>query len=224
MTQHSVSLRRLSGVGLAAAILALCIALGACSITAPSVLQPTATGTPSTPATTPSTTGTPQATASPTAVPAQASVVEVSSQIVSVGSDSTGTASASCASGNPLLGGGFIARTTSNDGMAPTDSYPSATSTWTVDVTTEAGAVQLTAIAVCLQANFTVTTQVAQATNGGPDTTVNCPSGAVLTGGGFRSGGGTNVASQPSGNGWKVSTAIPFGGSASPTAYTVCAT
>lgn len=200
MAQHGAYPRRSNVVGGFLAILILCTDLGACSISSTqSVLQqPTATGGAKAPiATVP-----PTATASPTSVPAQANVVEVSSAIVSVGSNATGTASASCSSGDPLLGGGFIARLSGgNDGIAPTDSYPSAASTWTVGVSTLADTIQLTAIAVCLQANFAVTTQVAQASNSGPDTTVTCPSGSVLTGGGFRSGG-----------------------SATPTSYAVCAT
>ncbi len=197
MAQHGAYPRRSNVVGGFLAILILCTDLGACSISSTqSVLQqPTATGGAKAPiATVP-----PTATASPTSVPAQANVVEVSSAIVSVGSNATGTASASCSSGDPLLGGGFIARLSGgNDGIAPTDSYPSAASTWTVGVSTLADTIQLTAIAVCLQANFAVTTQVAQASNSGPDTTVTCPSGSVLTGGGFRSGGGRCGVSRPS--------------------------
>lgn len=221
MAQHSLYPRRLNGFGIAA-ILSLCMALGACSVSSTqSVLQPTATGG----AKAPIATVLPTATASATSVPPQAHVVGVSSSIVSVGSDTSGAASASCSSGDPMLGGGFIVSLpNNNDGIPPTDSYPSAASTWTVTVSTLADTVQLRAIVVCLQANFPVTMQVAQASNSGPDTTVNCPNGSVLTGGGFRSGGGVNYASAPSGNGWKVSTASPFGGSATPTSYAVCAT
>src|SRR5262249_4216817 len=113
---------------------------------------------------------------------------------------------------------------TGEDGIPPDDSYPVSSTTWKVDVTTAAEGVHVTAIVICLQANFTVTTQIVHAANGGGDTTVSCPNGSALTGGGFRSGGGTNAASLPKGNGWMISTGIPFGGSASPTVYAVCAT
>lgn len=216
--------RRVRLAGMLIGVVMLCAAILACSAPNPQdALQssPTASTSAST------TTVNPQATTTGSTTSRQASVVAVFSNAVTVASDSSGQASASCANGQPLLGGGFMSRFTTgggNNGTAPFDSYPSASGTWTVSVATLADAVQLTAVAVCLQANVPVTTQVTQTSNAGPDTTVACPAGAVLTGGGFRSGGGTNVASQPSGNGWKVSTAIPFGGSASPTAFAVCAT
>lgn len=221
-------LARLAGM---LAVLALCMGLVACTITIPnppSLSQSTSSPTSATPSTSPSGTQAAQVTGtvSPTANSRQASVVAVSSSAVTVASNSTGQASASCANGQPMLGGGFISRFTTgggNDGTPPVDSYPSSGGTWSVSVETLASSVQLTAVAACLQANFSVSTQVAQASNGGPDTTIACPASSVLTGGGFRSGGGTNVASQPNGNGWKVSTGIPFGGSATPTAYAVCA-
>ncbi len=225
MARHSAD-RRLSRLaGILVAVLALAMVIGACSITggtgSTSNQAPLAT-------TTPTQASTPAPTASPTSAPApQASVIGVFSNAVAVGGNSSGTASASCAGGKPLLGGGFIVRLDSasgEDGIPPDDSYPSSSTTWTVNVSTLASGVHVTAIAVCLQANFSVTTQAVHASNGGPDTTVSCPSGSALTGGGFRSGGGANAASQPSGNGWKISTGIPFGGSASPTVYAVCAT
>jgi hypothetical protein len=219
------NLRPLRLTGILTGMLALVVVLGACSITASgggSNQAPVATNTAAPPATP---TAPPAATATPTVAP-QANVIGVFSNAVAVGSNSNGTASASCASGKPLLGGGFIVRLDGGgeDGIPPNGSYPSSGTTWTVNVSTLAGSVHVTAIAVCLQANFAATMQIVQASNGGPDTTVACPSGSALTGGGFRSGGGTNAASQPSGNGWKVSTGIPLGGSASPTAYAVCAT
>lgn len=225
MFTHYVAPRAARLIAVALRILALAVALGACSITAAgggSSQTPVVTGTA---AQSGAPTLAPAATATPTVAP-QANVVGVFSNAVAVGSNSSGSASASCPSGKPLLGGGFIVRLdgAGEDGIPPANSYPSSGATWTVSVSTLAGSVHLTAIAVCLQANFAATTQIVQASNGGPDTTVACPSGSALTGGGFRSGDGTNAASQPNGNGWKVSTGIPMGGSASPTAYAVCAT
>ena len=205
-------------------ILALTLALGGCvipstatSTTGPTNQAPVATSLP-----------TPLATATATPAPKpQANVIGVFSSAVAVGSNSSGAATASCPSGEPLLGGGFIVRlddANGEDGTVPDDSYPSSSTTWKVDVTTAASGIHVTTIAVCLKANFAAATKIVQTSNGGGDTTVVCPSGSAVTGGGFRSGGGTNAASKPSGNGWKISTGIPFGGSASPTAYAVCAT
>jgi hypothetical protein len=190
--------------------------MGACSLTTSTTPQaPVATST-----------AVPSATATATPAP-QANVIGQFSNAVAVGTNTTGTASATCPSGEPLLGGGFIARlddANGEDGIVPDESYPSSGTTWKVSVTTSASGVHLTAIAVCLKANFAATTTSAHATNGGGNTTVACPNGSALTGGGFRSGGGTNAGSQPNGNGWKILTGIPFGGSASPTVYAVCAT
>jgi hypothetical protein len=209
----------------ALALALMLVALGACSVTASTAsTTPVATGS----ATAPAIQTAAPATATPTSGPApHAQVIGEFSNIVAIGSNTTGSASASCPNGMPLLGGGFIARLANangEDGVAPDDSYPSSSTTWKVDVTTLAGGVNLTAIAVCLQANFAATTTIVQNSNGGGDTTVACPSGAALTGGGFRSGGGTNTASQPNGNGWRIATGVPFGGSASPTVYALCAT
>jgi hypothetical protein len=202
--------------------LALVLTLGGCATAAsggPTNQAPVATTTAIATATLPPTA---TATSAPTA---QASVIAVTSSIVTVGANSSGSATASCPSGEPLLGGGFIVEEgNDNTGISPDDSYPSSSSTWKVTASTLANSMDVRAIAVCLKANFTVTMQTAQTSNGGGTTTATCPSGSVVTGGGFTSGGGTNAASQPKGNAWQVVTGITFGGSANPTAYARCAT
>ncbi len=212
---------RLGVAGLASAV-ALAIVVGACSLTIGGAT--TSLHVSSTPS--PGATATPNPTA--TALPqVQVQVIGEFSNAVAVGANTTGTATATCPNGMPLLSGGFIIRldnANGEDGIPPNDSYPSASTTWKVAVSTQAGSVHLTAIAVCLKASFAVTTQIVHSSNGGGDTTVACPGGTTLTGGGFQSGGGTNAGSLPNGNGWKISTGVPFGGSANPTVYALCAT
>jgi hypothetical protein len=126
-----------------------------------------------------------------------------------------------------LAGGGYniqLDSTTSQDGVPPTDSVPLNGFAWTVNVTAHAIGLHVTAFAVCLDPDFPVVIETVKASSSGPDASVACPTGSILTGGGFTSGEGTNVASQPDGNGWKVSTAIPSGGSATSTAFALCAT
>ncbi len=171
-------------------------------------------------------TASPKAPATATTIP-HASVIGQFGHAAAVSANSSGTASSSCPNGWPMVAGGFIVRLDTSNGLvtlAPDESYPSSSTTWTVHVSTLADSAYVTAIAVCLQANFPVMMQTVQNSNGGPTTTVSCPTGSTLTGGRFRSGGGTTVASQPSGTGWQISTGAPFGGSATPVAFALCAT
>src|SRR5262249_38317419 len=88
--------------------------------------------------------------------------------------------------------------------------------------------VTVTAFADCLQANFTATTQVVSSTPSVPadsnpyTKSVSCPSGATLTGGGFR-GSNSTLLTRPSGNSWQAALSVQLGGTAKPKVFAVCA-
>jgi hypothetical protein len=127
-------------------------------------------------------------------------VVERHQHAVTVPVGADGTATASCAVGEQLLGGGYEL---SAGGTLPFASYPSAANTWTVRVHPRVGGpLQLTAFADCLQAPFDVGATIV---TGAPDTgspppsihveantAAECPAGTTLTGGGFQLAGDGN--------------------------------
>jgi hypothetical protein len=195
-----------------ATVAAVAIVLGACAGTSSvTALSPTNTPIPQ-----------PTATATPAA---QATVIGVTGTVVAVTSQ-YGSATAACPAGEPLLSGGFIAHYDANPngaGPAPTENYPLSATTWKVTVRTLGNPTHLTAIAVCLQANFPVTIQVAQSAGSGNTASVACPTGTALTGGGFQSATAPDVYSQPNGNGWQVDQEFINQGNANPTAYALCA-
>jgi hypothetical protein len=143
-----------------------------------------------------------------------ASVTIVTHQVV--GSEVAGeqTLSASCASGEQLLSGGY---SISADEQAAKimASYPSAADTWTVTVEGISfdEPAQLTVDAYCLQASYSLGTTIVQAPSAGSGlVTADCPGGSTLIGGGFS---GETSVTIPVSNGWQTKNA---------TAYAICAT
>jgi hypothetical protein len=165
-------------------------------------------------------------------------VVERHQRAVTVPVGADGVATASCASGEQLLGGGYELST---GGTVPFASFPSAANTWTVRVHPRTGGpLQLTAFADCLQAPFdvgaTIVTGASDTGNPPPSTHVEantaaeCPSGTTLTGGGFQLTGDDNGYVwdlRPSHNPalWNAWVAIGFvlTGPITVTPYAVCA-
>jgi hypothetical protein len=141
------------------------------------------------------------------------------------------TVTATCAGGDVLLGGGWAV----DDFLAfVTSSYPSSATAWTVTAHDEgqdggSHAFTITAYAECLHGNFSPGISAVSATPSIPkdstyhEKTVNCPSGSVVTGGGFRgtNGTGENI---PAANGWTAGLGVQLGSSASPSLYALCAT
>lgn len=140
------------------------------------------------------------------------------------------TVTATCPNGEWAVSGGFSA---TGAGAYSTSSYPSSSGSWTVTIHDEGNgnagtSVTVTAIANCLKANFATTTQIiTSGTSVAPDSTfypvsAGCPTGSVLTGGGYRGSNGVQ-GSKPSGNAWLAQLSVQTGSSASPATYAVCA-
>lgn len=126
------------------------------------------------------------------------------------------SATAMCPSGQVLLGGGYaLASGASAERAAVFEDYPSSASAWKVTVSNASvgGPLTLTVYADCLQARFSVTTQLIVSTqtvpnDGGLRTVVaHCPANTTVTGGGYRDAG---YSGGPAGNGWQA-TYIPRG-------------
>jgi hypothetical protein len=88
--------------------------------------------------------------------------------------------------------------------------------------------VTVTAVADCLKANFATTTQIVASTTSVPAdsnpyaVSASCPSGMVVTGGGYRGSNGVQ-SSKPAGNGWSAQLSAQLGSAASPKTFAVCA-
>jgi len=125
------------------------------------------------------------------------------------------TVSARCQSGEQLLSGGFYM---GDRGNPVYESYPSASDTWTVTARSGFANATLSVTATCLQANFSAQIQIFSFnSNGSNPGTFTCPSGSILTGGGFRA---YAARSEPAGNGWLGKPAF---GSGLNTNYVLCA-
>ena len=173
----------------------------------------------------------PSATSQPAA---KAAISEVTRSVTAVqNSPDTQeiTATATCAAGTTLIGGGYRLQPTSNTQLIfVRASYPSAANAWTVIESNpqSGGEVTVTAAAICLTTSVPITvTPVSATVSGGGAGVSTCPASSILTGGGFKQAEmGANVvdASSPSGtgSGWRVSTISevpsPF------TVYALCAT
>ena len=188
------------------------------------------------------------ATTSATATPAPSgSVVQVSNSQYFADSKSGGT-SAPCANGDPivnadcgetvtvscpsggvLLGGGYAV----DDPLAfVSSSFPASATVWSITAHDEgqdggSHAFTVTAYAECLTANFSAGVSAVTATPTIPhdlalhNASVNCPSGSVVTGGGFRGSPGSDQ-NAPIIGGWTVDIGFPNGSPTSPTIYALC--
>ncbi len=127
-----------------------------------------------------------------TAPSPNATVVVRSNSILTGGSNQT--VSVSCQGNEQMLGGGFLSHNPGGDPPAhpsftPDASYPSAANTWTVTSGATGYALNLTAYASCLQANYTLGLQIVHnqlALSSSQDLQATCPGGGVVTGGGFK--------------------------------------
>jgi hypothetical protein len=140
------------------------------------------------------------------------------------------TVTATCASGDVVLGGGWSL----DDPLARvTSSFPASASAWTItahDEGQDGGShpVTVTAYAECLHANFAAGVNPVSSTpniapGGNPQAEhVDCPSGTVLTGGGVR-GVEATVETTPTGNGWTAQLFVQQGSSNKPELFAVCA-
>lgn len=149
------------------------------------------------------------------------------------GTSGTLTASASCASGEQMLSGGY-SLSNSNKIFAAFSNYPSSSNTWKASITlnfTLGSAMTITSTVLCLKANFLLHSTIvhkAASVAGGTTVpvTVGCPSGTVVTGGGYTaspSGYTFIVGSTPGSAGWGMAVRLGSGTSITETVYAVCA-
>jgi hypothetical protein len=167
------------------------------------------------------------------APPATPTVVTRSSDPVSVAARGTNFAIAKCLAGEQLVGGGYLL-TPGAFPIAPYFSYPATSSIWSADVQNNTDApMTITAYATCLQSATDVGMVIVKGEaktifGGAADESIAlCPSGAVVTGGGYAVSGGTMTlyidGSGPGDGQWVVDAhattpAVTF------QAYALCAT
>lgn len=165
-----------------------------------------------------------QVTVTVNPAPSVPAVTQVFAQS-SVGPGATGSASAACPAGTIVTGGGFASVHTigvevynsSKDGNG-----------WRSFAKNGTGAsILLNAYAICLSNTSGSTAQVLQqvsiAAGGTGSSTVNCPSGSVLTGGGFAWGSGGEIYTESKqANGWQVYANNTTGASQLLNAYAIC--
>ncbi len=118
-----------------------------------------------------------------------------------------GMVTATCEPGEQMLSGGYYVYAWEAEANVVA-SYPSGPNAWTVtDDNTHGTDLTITAYANCLQAPYSVGLRLVSSTSlssGTPQaTTIACPSGAVLTGGGFQVAGGI-AALTPTAHGWRI--------------------
>lgn len=158
-------------------------------------------------------TTTPTTTTSPSS--GRANIV-VHSSSAQAGHNVVATATAHCETGETLVSGGFAADIFEADAIIA--NYPSAANAWTVSGSSPASSITLVAYADCLTNNTGVGIVMAHAQSSATNATVNCPTGATVTGGGYQ--GVAPRSSYPHGNGW----ALWSSGAQSATVWALCAT
>jgi hypothetical protein len=215
------------------AVIVVTLALLACGFGSTSIV-----------ATTPTATAVPTATATPAP---SASVIRVVKSQFFADSKSGGT-SAPCANGEPLINGDCGVTVTAacaggdviisggfafDDFLAfVTSSYPSSPTAWTVtahDEGQDGGShpVTVTVYADCLHANFDAGVSAVSSSPSIPadstphEVSLACPSGTVVTGGGFRSS--PTIETIPAANGWTANFFVQTGSSAKPALVALCA-
>ncbi len=126
-------------------------------------------------------------------------VVQRSAQSDQVPVGESGTVTATCEQHEQLLSGGYYVNAWEAAANVVA-SYPSSKDSWTVtdDNTLGPSSVSITAYANCLQAPYSVGLRLMSSTP--LATKVDCPAGAVMTGGGFQGTGGI-AASTPTSRG-----------------------
>jgi hypothetical protein len=163
------------------------------------------------------------------------------------------TTSATCPSGQQLIGGGFTAAANGTGLVAVTDNYPSSPNTWTVtaQVGQQGSAGEVIALAYCfttpnVQLGLTTITAptiappslLGQLTYSATGIAL-CPAGSVLTGGGYRARGlvpmiaetfnsyisteGPSSDSAGRPNGWQTTLTYPNTVAPTATAFAICA-
>ncbi len=222
-------MRRRFAAALCALVLLATVGLAACDDT--NVTVASTLGTP------PPTVTLAQPTPPPLPGTPQVALFSVTSPQTPVFVGGIATTSASCPPGAVLVSGGYATDanlvSASNLSVAiPDASYPASANTWTVAVRQPAsGDGFIAAQANCLKASFPVTAIIARQSVNGASATATCPAGTTLTGGGFvvdvGDGTGSAVigASQPAGNGWRMTARPPApDATVAETAYALCAT
>lgn len=179
----------------------------------------------------PSTQVIPTATWTPTPTPTTPTItpippsltITVRSSSLDVGPGEQKTLSATCQSGEVLVGGGFA----DNQFLTVDYSYPANDTTWSAFAfETDSLSSKATVYAVCAQANFPLGVQIlASQPSSNGSATVTCPPGTLATGGGAKLADiGYVDQSFPDANGWSATTPTSgSGGPASITAYALCA-
>ncbi len=126
----------------------------------------------------------------------------------------TGSVTASCRRGEQMLSGGYGVDAFESANLM--SSYPSGPNSWTVSTVNNASPswIVLSASVNCLRANVSVGAHIVRDTvnisnETAQSATANCPPGAVVTGGGYKTTGFVN-ASTPQASGWNV---MAIGGS-----------
>jgi hypothetical protein len=198
----------------------------ACSSTVTSTVTSTSGASSSTASTTSTMATATSAPPTATATPAPQAQVNFAFHEITVPAGTPIQDSVSCPTGTELLGGGYVINTSQNYLVTANDSYPTSATTWTID-TAQGASIPLDVHveAECLQANFTVQSQIASQANtaDGGSVVATCPSGSIVSGGGYHAANGVTITSEPSGNGWKYGNAGPPGGSNYTfTAYAIC--
>lgn len=157
----------------------------------------------------------------PKIVATMAQYTKTSARIVVGGN---GTVTASCRRGEQMLSGGYTVDAFESANVM--SSYPSGPKSWTVSTINNAspGWIVLSVSVNCLRANVSLGAQivhnVVKIANGtAQSVTVNCPAGAVATGGGYQTAGFV-AASTPVAAGWN---AVIRGGQRAEI-FAVCAT
>lgn len=162
--------------------------------------------------------------------PSAASAQMITHYTTVSGSSGTLGATAKCASGEQMTSGGYFIDS-GNKIFTTFSNYPSASNAWTASITLYFSvSMKLYVYVVCMKANFLLHTQIVHntATVAGGTTvpvTVGCPSGTVVTGGGFKatpSGYTFVVGSTPGSSGWGMATKLGAGSSISETVYALC--
>ena len=163
--------------------------------------------------------------------PSAASASVVTHYTTVTGSTGALSATATCASGEQMVSGGYYIDNTNMINTADSN-YPSTANAWTARVTLNITiSTKLLVYVVCMRANFLLHTQIVHntATVAGGTTvpvTVGCPSGTIVTGGGFKAtpNGYTFIlGSTPGSAGWGMATRLGAGTSISETVYALCA-
>lgn len=150
----------------------------------------------------------PAATATTSTRFAAVKLVQRSVQSGQIPAGKSGTVVATCQPGEQLLSGGYSVYAF-EAAATVVASYPSGPDAWTVtdDNTRGPSSVQITASANCLQAPYSAGIHIVSSTSQSSDntpqaTTAGCPSGSVITGGGFQAADSA-ATSMPTSQGWR---------------------